>query len=306
MIDMHYDLLSILYYAYLKNDFSYVEEIKDYFNNNNIKGVIANLYFMSKEEMYEEIGNKEINVEEMFAVSVSLFKKYFPKTKVIFSIEGCDYIRDTKQLERLKKLGLESILLVWNNKNKYGSGPRSEDGLTKAGREFLLKAIELDLIIDLSHMNKRTFYDTVSLLQEEKEKGKNIKVIVSHSNCFELCDIPRNITDEQIKLLKDLDVVMGLVSYSYFLTKYNKSNSELKELYVEHIKHVVDILGIDSVGVSTDDMSFDQVLFGHEISEVVFPHQNIKNELSRLLEMYYNKEDVKKILYKNVERKLFN
>ena len=43
MIDMHYDLLSILYYCYLRNDFSYINDLQKYFNNNNVTGLIANL-----------------------------------------------------------------------------------------------------------------------------------------------------------------------------------------------------------------------------------------------------------------------
>ena len=74
--------------------------------------------------------------------NVEQFKKYLPNTKVLFSIEGCDYINDIDELEELYKLGLRSILLVWNNPNKYGSGNRSDYGLTEEGREFIIKAID--------------------------------------------------------------------------------------------------------------------------------------------------------------------
>lgn len=51
MIDLHFDLLSILYYCYKKADFSYIREIQKYYMDNGIRGVIANLYFMSEDEM---------------------------------------------------------------------------------------------------------------------------------------------------------------------------------------------------------------------------------------------------------------
>ena len=72
MIDMHYDLLSILYYCYLRNDFRYVEELQKYFNDNNVNGLIANLYFMSESEMQREMMGKPIDVVEMFKVSTKL------------------------------------------------------------------------------------------------------------------------------------------------------------------------------------------------------------------------------------------
>ena len=65
----------------------------------------------------------------MFKISTNLFKEYFPDKKVIYSIEGCDYIKDLEELENLYKLGLRNILLVWNNENKYGSGNKSDKGV---------------------------------------------------------------------------------------------------------------------------------------------------------------------------------
>ena len=168
MFDLHYDLLSILYYSYLKNDFSYVKKIRKYFNDNNVKSVVANLYFMSPEQMKKEIHIKEIDVEEMFRISTKLYYKYFGNFKALFSIEGCDYIKSLDSLERLKKMGLNNILLVWNNKNIYGSGAKSSGGLTEKGKEFLNKAIDLGLTIDLSHMNEETYNDVINFLFDEK------------------------------------------------------------------------------------------------------------------------------------------
>ena len=141
LIDTHYDLLTILYCCYLKNDYSYIERIKE--DLKDVKGLIANLYFMNPEEMKEELEIDHIDVYEMFKISTNLFKEHFKDKKVIFSIEGCDYIKDIKELENLYKLGLRNILLVWNHENKYGSGNDTNKGLTKLGEEFIKKAVEL-------------------------------------------------------------------------------------------------------------------------------------------------------------------
>lgn len=306
MIDMHYDILSILYYCYLRDDFSYVEKVSRYYNNSNVDGVIANLYFMNKDEMKEELGQfykEDIDVVEMFKISTNLFKKYFPNTKVIFSIEGCDYIKDTNELEELYKLGLQNILLVWNNSNKYGAGTRGSGGLTSLGRKFLIKAIDLGITIDLSHMNRDTFYDTVKLLKEQKDLGKNVKVIVSHSNCYSIYNHDRNLDDEQIESIKELNPVMGLVSYEEFV--FNSKDKEvLISKYLEHVERVVKILGVDHVGVATDDMIFAKVLFGDNFDDI-FDYETVKNDLTKLLSKKYNKDEVEKILYKNIFNKLF-
>lgn len=313
MIDLHYDLLSILYYCYKKNDFSYIETIQKYYQNNGVRGVVANLYFMNEEEMKEELGElyEPIDVVEMFRIATTLFRKYFPELDVVYSIEGCDYIDNLSQLEELSQLGLRNVLLVWNNKNKYGSGNRSSNGLSEDGKDFLRKAIELGISIDLSHMNLNTFSDTVSLLKEEKAKGRDVRVIVSHSNCYDLYSHPRNLTDEQLLSLKELNPVVGLVSYGLFVSS-SENLEELKDSYVKHILHVKDLLGIDAVGVSTDDMKFDLVLFksdtvllesGEDIQ--VFRYANVYNEIKELLEKYLSTEEINKVLYENSYNQLF-
>lgn len=309
MIDMHYDILSVLYSSYIQGDFSYIENWVKNYNNDNVTGIIANLYFMSEDEMEEELGDyfdKNVSVLDMFRVVVCLFEKYLPNTKVVYSIEGCDYIKDCDELEKLYQFGLRNILLVWNNKNKYGSGNRSDDGLTFLGKEFLIKAIDLGISIDLSHMNKNTFWDTIDLLREQKKLGKSFKVIVSHSNCFSLCRNSRNLDDEQILALKEFDVIMGIVSYEPFVSEREDiSDDLLKDKYLEHINHVVSLLGIDHVGIATDDMTFATSLFGVDEGKEVFSYHNIKSDLTKLLSRVYNKDEIEKILYRNIYNKLF-
>ena len=304
MIDLHYDLLSILYYCYLKNDFSYIEEVKKRISSSGVLGIVCNLYFMSKDEMKEEMGDKyqDISVVEMFRISTKLFHEYFPDVKAIFSIEGCDFV-EREDLDELYSLGLRNILLVWNNKNKYGSGNRSDKGLTEEGKQFLRKAVDLGISIDLSHMNHNTFYDTVSLLKEEKNKGKDVCVIVSHSNCYFLCDHPRNLDDEQILSLKEFNPVIGLVSYGPFVSS-STDIGQLRKEYVEHIKHVISLLGEDAVGVSTDDMKFDYELLGNSDDIQLFPYKSIGNELEKLLKEK-GISSVKKIMFENSYNKLF-
>ena len=89
MIDLHHDLLSIMYYSYLKNDYSYLKEWVKCFREDNVSGLLANLYFMNKKEMALEIGDdREINVVDMFKKSTEMFKEYLPNINVVFSINN--------------------------------------------------------------------------------------------------------------------------------------------------------------------------------------------------------------------------
>lgn len=302
MIDMHHDLLSIIYYSYLRNDNTYLMEWIKNFNGDNVSGILANLYFMNKEEMKEEIGDKEINVLEMFKISTELFRKYLPDTEAVYSIEGCDYIENPTELEKLYKLGLRNILLVWNNPNKYGSGNRGDYGLTDEGRKFLLKVIELGICIDMSHMNKKTFSDTIELIKRERALGREVKVIASHSNSYELCDHERNLSDEQLRQLKEVDGILGVVGYGDFVSS---DVTNLKKMYLEHIKRAVSIMGIDNVGISTDDMTFATRMFGEDEETMVFNYSTVKKELIELLKNDFSVIEIEKILYKNINEKLF-
>lgn len=294
MIDCHYDLLTILYCCYLKNDFSYIEKLQ--VDLKEVDGLIANLYFMSREEMEEELHIKEINVVEMFTISTKLFQKYFKDKKVIYSIEGCDYIKDEKELEELYQLGLRNILLVWNNENRYGSGNRSKNGLTELGKRFIKKAVELGIMIDLSHMNKQTFYDTISLLKELQKEKKHFQVIASHSNSYSLCPHPRNLDDAQLLEIKELNGKVGIVSYGPFIEKDSK---DLKEYYLKQVNHIKEIVGMDAIMISTDNMEFATDLFGVEEGISFFSHKTIKNTLYELLKKDYNEEEIEKIVKLN-------
>lgn len=306
MIDLHYDLLSILYYCYKKNDFRYIKKLQEYYKENNVRGVVANLYFMNEEEMREEMKElfEPIDVVERFRISTTLFRKYFPNLDAVYSIEGCDFIQGPEELERLYQLGLRNILLVWNNKNRYGSGNCSSDGLTKEGRVLLRKAIDLGISIDLSHMNPKTFSDTVLFLKEEKQKGRDITVIVSHSNCYDLYPHVRNLSDEQLLSIKEFSPIVGLVSYGPFVSS-SENREELMRKYVEHLVHVRDLLGIDSVGVSTDDMKFGPALFGDEDDIQVFDYSQVGKQIKELLKDTFTQEEINKVLYENSYNKLF-
>ena len=92
---------------------------------------------------------------------------------------------------------------------------------------------------------------------------------------------------------------------SRFKTDKDEDIGVLKQKYLNHIKRVVEILGIDNVGVSTDDMGYDEVLFGNPVKKIILPYENLKEELTKLLKKEFSQEEIDKILYLNIKNKLF-
>lgn len=314
MIDLHFDLLTKLYTSYLENDFTFIEEFSKNFNKDNVSGVIANMCFMSKKEMEEEYSkhyfDDSVSVVEMFMISKQLIEEYIDSDiKYIMSIEGCDYV-DINDLDTLKELGLKAIVPVWNEKNRYGSGNRSDIGLTKEGVKFIWHAFELGLGVDLSHANKNTFDDIIEVAKIAESTELEPIIYASHSNCYSLCDRDRNLTDEQLLKIKELDGVVGLFSNRGFVYKdsfKNKTDNELvKDRYLEHIKHLENLFGgIDNICLSTDDMTF----CGDKDPDYnlcpIFDYSKINKSLTSLLGKEYTEEEIYKLMYGNAN-KLFD
>lgn len=310
MFDAHYDLLSIAYVCYLKNDYSYLEERIKSYRNDNVQGVIANLYFMSEEEMKEELHpkyyQKEVSVVEMFRISTEIIKSYLPNTDLIFSIEGCDFL-ETSDLDELYSLGLRNILPVWNNKNKYASGNRSNQGLTEEGKCLLEKAIELGISIDLSHANKKSFDDITSYLMKKKAAGEDFFVMASHSNARSICERERNLEDDQLLAIKELNGLVGVFSNRNFIVpeslKDQVNQQEKEQYYLEHINHIVDLIGIGHVVLATDDMDFCKEADAEYGEVQIYSYDNIAKNVQSTLEQRYSIEDTYQIMYGNMKQR---
>ena len=313
MIDLHFDLLTKLYMSYLENDFTFIEEFVKNFNQDNVNGVIANLCFMSKEEMkneyHEKYFDEKVSVIEMFKIVKILLDKYLPNDIcVIMSIEGCDYV-NIEDLDILYELGLRSILPVWNEENKFGSGNRTDKGLTEEGKKFITRAIELGIGIDLSHANKNTFDGIIEIASNLKEIGLEPIVYASHSNVYSLCDRDRNLTDEQLLKIKNLDGIVGLFSHRNFIYKnslQNKiDNNLVMDKYLEHIRYLENLFGgLDNIAVSTDDMTFCGDKDPEYYECPIFNYSTIRHDLYNKFKEQYNDDEIYQILEGN-SRKLF-
>ena len=159
--------------------------------------------------------------------------------------------------------------------------------------------------IDLSHANLNTFYGLIELIKENQRLGRDVICYASHSNSRKLCDRERNLTDEQIELIKEVNGLVGVFSNRNFITKdYNITKKEQKIEYLKHIIYISNIIGVDNIMLSSDDMSFcgDVDFEYYEIP--IYDYSNIVLETKETLLKYFSLEDTNKILYDNAYNKI--
>lgn len=282
MFDYHYDLLTEVYLN--KDNLQKLKErYKKAYNKNNLTGGIFNLFFMSEKEMEDELGitKKELNLKKMLFTVNQLIKEnqLIPKqTQYVYGIEGLDYLEKIDDVEYLYKLGVRSTNIVWNNENKFGGGSKSNKnvGLTFLGIKLIDKLIECGITIDLSHANEKTFFDITDYLFYLKKHEKRVRIIASHSNAKTLCNVPRNLTDEQLLTIKKLGGIVGVVGVKKFC-KLGNENEVTIEDYLKHIEYIKRLFeGTSQIGIATDDMSYYPYNIEYNKSMNLFGIENVK------------------------------
>lgn len=200
----------------------------------------------------------------------------------IISIEGGEALQgDISVLRCLYRLGVRSICLTWNNRNEIADGVADDitcGGLTRFGRKVVKEMNSLGMLIDVSHIAEKGFWDVIETTQSP--------IIASHSNARKICNHQRNLTDEQILAIKKNGGVIGINLYPYFLN--NSEKASLADV-IKHIEHISSLAGCDHVGIGADFDGID--ITPSDITGV----QDIPLIINELLKLNYSQESVKKI-----------
>lgn len=170
------------------------------------------------------------------------------KIACLLSMEGAEQFGCTlEQLGRLRTKGLSIVHLTWNHDNALsGAAMDSGAGLTPSGREFVAVAQSMGVVLDMSHLSERGFWDVLELARKP--------VLAGHSDSRALCDHPRNLTDAQFKALADAGGVAGLNFCRAFL-----GLGEDLEAIVAHAEHFLALGGERSVCLGTDYDGIDRL-----------------------------------------------
>jgi len=262
------------------------------------------------------------------------------KLGAMMGVEGGHMIEDEiSNLEKLHARGARYMTLTWNNSTSWASSAADERakkdlghpyGLNALGEQIVKRMNELGMIVDISHVGEKTFYDAIRISTKP--------VIASHSCTYALCPVPRNLTDEQIKAVgKNGGVIQfnfysGFVDSSFrdknnaFIRKHQQEKDSLLKsnpsdfyanlylhekykdeidgvrpsltLLIDHLDHIVKLIGVNHVGLGSD---FDGINSSpRELNDVT----NMPLITEELMKRGYSKKDIFKILGGNFIRVL--
>ena len=319
IIDMHFDLPMDLYEKRQHRDVLETEFLPE-FEAGNISVIGTAIYI--EDRYLPEAGLRvaldqiaRLYAETAASERFTICKNYLDvqtareagKIAFLITMEGVEPLgTDLNQLRVFYELGVRSIGLTHARTNAAGHGgvfaasgsPRK--GLTSFGREVVRECETLGVIIDLAHINPIGFEEILSIMTKPP--------IVSHTNVRRYYDIERNISDEQIRMIGERGGVIGV---NCILVSPKEEESTLDH-YVDHIEHIVNLIGIDSVGIGFDFFEFiyrhwpesrQKELAAKFTTPHFIPdlsnHSHARNLTRKLIERGFSDEQIEKILRGN-------
>lgn len=181
--------------------------------------------------------------------------------------------------------GVRAITLAWNDDNEVTDGADSEKntGLTTFGKEVVKEMNRLNMIVDVSHITEKGFYDVL-------ETSKS-PVMASHSNCYSVCCHRRNLKDEQISSLIKNNGIMCINIYPPFLSENGDATTDD---IIRHIDYALSLGAEDNLGLGSD---FDGI---EKTPQDLKNLQEYENLFEKMVNAGYKMELIDKITHKNV------
>lgn len=233
-------------------------------------------------------------------------------------IEGLHQIGNSfSNLRLYHSLGVKYATLTWNCHNAFADAALTTDssgrtvaghdywgGLSEAGQVMIKEMNRLGMLVDLSHVSKRTMLD---VLGASPEKGSSITpVIFSHSSAYALCPHPRNVQDDVLQLVKKTNsIVMVNFSPDFISCLPSGAETGMPDFYppnatlhqvARHVTYIGDLIGYDHVGLGSD---FDGIMMTPKGLDDVSKYPDL---IAELLNMGVSDEDAAKVVGMNILR----
>ena len=253
------------------------------------------------------------------------------KIAAVLAIEGGHQIdNDLAVLRMYRRMGIMAMTLTHFRNNDWADSSTDKpahNGLTDFGKQVVREMNAIGMIVDVSHVSDKTFYDALAVSTKP--------VIATHSSCFVYSDVPRNMKDDMFRALAKNGGVVGVNLSASFLNQ--KDAEDLKKLIANHnqkepqlsgaeldkyaakeqmesgsqhpktkhatvedaaecIDHIVKVAGIDHVGIGSDWDGIDDVPIGLE------DVSKMPNLTLALMKRGYSEADIKKIMGENTLR----
>lgn len=205
----------------------------------------------------------------------------------LLSLEGVDALNgNLSYLRILFHLGVRTVGITWNRANWAADGvlePRN-GGFTAAGKDLIRECDRLGLIMDVSHLSERGFWELI--------EASARPLIASHSNAKAISPRMRNLTDAQIEALARKGGVIGITFVPPFV---GGEEPVPMERLLHHLDHMCALVGARHIGFGSDFDGIREWLVGLE-------HAGHYDRLANLLLKHYREEDVELLLYGNWSR----
>lgn len=213
---------------------------------------------------------------------------------ILLHVEGAEAIDpDLDALQVFYQMGLRSLGLVWSRSNSFGHGvpfkfPGSPDtgpGLTDAGKALIKECNRLGIVVDVSHLNEKGFWDVASI--------STAPLVATHSCAHALSPSTRNLTDKQLDAVAESSGIVGVNYHTGFLRadgSFDKETS-LAEI-VKHARYMVERMGIDHVGLGSD---FDGAIMPQDLKDAA----GLPQLMEALADSGFDAAALEQIAYKN-------
>ena len=213
---------------------------------------------------------------------------------IVLHLEGAEFLAiEPDLLDVFYEAGLRSIGPLWNRKSLFGDGlnasfphsPNTGSGLTREGKDLILTCRDKHMLIDVSHMNERAFWDTLEIADQP--------IVATHSNAHALCPQARNLTDRQLAAIKQNGGLVGVNFDVAFLRADGQRDTQTSlDVIVDHLAYLIDHLGEDHVGFGSD---FDGCLLPDELSDI----SQISKLIGRMQQRHFSDTLIEKVTSKN-------
>lgn len=213
------------------------------------------------------------------------------KKAICLAIEnGYALGKNLDNIAKFRDMGVQYITLCHNGDNDICDSARGKNewrGLSPFGKEVICEMNRQGVLIDLSHASERSFFQAL--------ENSEVPIVATHSSARALCDHPRNLTDEQLKALAERGGVAQVCLYKGFINE-DAEKASLSDA-IRHLNHMVEIMGIDHVGIGSDFDGDGELIGCSATNELI-------NITMRLLKEGYSENDIRKIWGENFLRVL--
>lgn len=228
---------------------------------------------------------------------------------IYLGIEGLSFA--AQQLEEIENTSIDTIfesfkghdiqhaILAWNERNAFASGTGAESDsqqkrLTSLGEKWVKTAAREGVVIDVSHLDERSFWDVINTV--------DVPILASHSNAMAICSHERNLTDAQLLAIAKSDGLIGLNAYGEFVDEFLPT----VDRFIDHAVHIKAVVGVEHLAFGFD---FIKYLAPHDIGGGLDIYTAGLEEvtqvpalLTRMRERGFTEAELEAISYQNAER----